>query len=226
MSLIIKICGVSSEDALDAAIAAGADMVGLNFFPPSPRAVTPARAAALARRAAGRIQTVALAVDMDDAGFADILAAFKPDWLQLHGSESVGRVADVRARFGVPTMKAIGVRNAGDLAGAAAYRDVADRLVLDAKPPEGAALPGGNGATFDWRLIEAFVPGLPYLLSGGLTADNVGEAVRITRAPGVDVSSGVETAPGRKDPALIAAFIAAARAAEAAAPRQKEGIVS
>jgi phosphoribosylanthranilate isomerase len=224
MSLIIKICGISSEAALDAAIAAGADMVGLNFFPPSPRAVTPARAAALAARAAGRVQTVALAVDMDDAGFAEILAAFRPDWLQLHGSESAARVADVRARFGVPTMKAIGVRNAGDLAGAIAYRDAADRLVLDAKPPEGAALPGGNGATFDWRLIEAFVPGLPYLLSGGLTADNVGEAVRITRAPGVDVSSGVETAPGRKDPALIAAFVAAARAAEAAVPRQPQGI--
>jgi len=213
MSLIVKICGLSTEETVDAALAAGADMVGFVFFSRSPRFVPVERAATLAARARGRAEVVALAVDMDDAGFAEIVRAVEPDWLQLHGSETAERVAAVREAFGRPVMKAVGIREAADLAAADAYAAVADRLLLDAKPPKGADRPGGHGRPFDWTILKGFAPAVPWLLSGGLGPDNVGTALGIAAAPGVDVSSGVETAPGIKDPALIRAFIAATRAA-------------
>jgi phosphoribosylanthranilate isomerase len=223
MKLTVKICGLSSEEALDAAIDAGADMVGFVFFPPSPRYLTLDRAAALAGRARGRAEIVALTVDLHDKGFAEIVESVRPDWLQLHGNEGPERVAAVKKRFARRVMKAIGIREASDLAAAARYRVVADRLLLDAKPAKGAVLPGGNGAPFDWTILGGFEPGLPWLLSGGLDAGNVGLALRVTGAAGVDVSSGVEKTPGKKDPALIRAFIAAARRAGV---RQPEGTLS
>jgi phosphoribosylanthranilate isomerase len=225
MDLIVKICGLSTEETLDAALDAGADMVGFVFFPPSPRFVGVDRAAALARRAQGQAEVVALTVDMDDAGLGEIVERVAPDWLQLHGRETPERVAAVKKRFGRKVMKAVGVRDASDLVTVGTYRTVADRLLLDAKPPEDAVLPGGNGAPFDWRLLKGFDAGLAYLLSGGLDPGNVVEALRVTRAPGVDVSSGVETSPGVKDPDLIRAFIAAARRTHVSAMR-REGVLS
>ncbi len=216
MSLIVKICGLSNEETLDAALAAGADMVGFNFFPKSPRFVTPARAAQLASQVAGRAEIVAVTVDMDDAGIAEIVEAVPTDWLQLHGKETPERVADVSKRFGRPVMKAVAIASAADLALVEAYVTVADRLLLDARPPTGAVLPGGNGAPFDWTLLAGFDPDIPWMLSGGLRPGNVTEAVAMTGAPGVDVSSGVESAPGRKAADLIRAFIANARGAGAA----------
>jgi len=209
--VIVKICGLSTEETLDAALAAGADMVGFVFFAKSPRAVSAGQAASLAARARGRAEIVALTVDMDDEALAGIVATVQPDWLQLHGSESASRVAEVRARFGIPVLKAIGIREKADLAGLSAYADVADRLLLDAKPPRGAVLPGGNGVPFDWRLLDALDPGLSYMLSGGLDAGNVATALALTRPSGIDTSSGVESAPGKKDPERIRAFIAAIR---------------
>jgi phosphoribosylanthranilate isomerase len=213
MSLIVKICGLSTLETVDAALEAGADMVGLVFFPPSPRFVTPDVAAPLAARARGRAAVTVLTVDMDEAGIGGIVAAVRPDWLQLHGHEPPSQVAALKRRFGLPVMKAIGVREPADLAAVGAYRGVADRILLDAKPPKGATRPGGNAVTFDWTVLDGFDPGLPWMLSGGLDPGNVGEAIARTRPPGVDVSSGVETAPGRKDAGLIAAFVAAARGA-------------
>lgn len=224
MSLTVKICGLSTEETLDAALDAGADMIGLVFFPKSPRFLQPARAAVLASRARGRAEVVALVVDMDDAGLATVAETVRPDWIQMHGRETPERVAAIGKRHGVKTMKAIHVSDAADLAAADAYRGVADRLLLDAKPPKGAVLPGGNGAAFDWTILRGFAPGLPWMLSGGLDAANVGTALSVSRAPGVDVSSGVETAPGKKDPALIRTFILAARAAAPA--RSQERIAS
>lgn len=211
MDLIIKICGLSSEETLEAALDAKADMIGLVFFPPSPRSVTPARAASLAAQARGRAEITALTVDMDEMGIAEIVDLVKPDWLQFHGAESPETVAATKQRFGRRVMKAIGVRNTADLDVAEHYAGIADRLLLDAKPPKGSAVPGGHGKPFNWNILEGFEPELPIMLSGGLHAGNVGEALRITRAGGVDVSSGIETAPGRKDPDLIRDFIAAAR---------------
>jgi phosphoribosylanthranilate isomerase len=213
MGLIVKTCGLSTPETVDAAIAAGADMIGFVFFPKSPRYIDLARAADLAARARGRTEITALAVDMDDAGLAAIMDEVKPDWLQLHGSESVERVAEVRQRFPARVMKVVGIREAADVATALGYRDVADRLLLDAKPPKGATRPGGNAVTFDWRLLKGFEPGIPWMLSGGLDPGNVAEAICMTHAPGVDASSGLETAPGVKSPDLIRAFIAAARRA-------------
>ena len=213
MSLIVKICGLSTPETIDAALDAGADMIGLVFFPPSPRFVVPAAAAPLAERARGRAAVTVLTVDMDEAGLAEIVAAVRPDWLQLHGGEPPDQVAALKRRFGLPAMKAIGIREPADLAQADTYRGFADRLLLDAKPPKGATRPGGNAVAFDWTILEGFDPGMPWMLSGGLDPDNVAEAVRIARPPGLDVSSGVESAPGIKDPARIAAFVAAARAA-------------
>jgi len=213
MDLIVKICGLSTEATLDAALAAGADMVGFVFFPKSPRFVSVANAVALADRARGRAEIVALIVDMDDGAIDDLIDAVKPDWLQMHGVESVDTVAGVREAFGVKIMKALPMATRGDLDRVARYAEVADRLLLDAKPPKDATRPGGNARTFDWHILEGFRSKVPYLLSGGLTPMNVAEALAVTGAPGVDVSSGVETAPGKKDPALIRAFVANARAA-------------
>ncbi len=213
MSLIVKICGLSTPEALDAALDAGADMVGFVFFEPSPRHVTFEKARALGKRAGGRAQKVALTVDADDALLDAIVDALQPDLLQLHGKELPARVAAVRKRFDLQAMKAIAVATRSDLAAAATYAADADRLLFDACAPREATRPGGLGQSFDWRLLENLAPGLPFMLSGGLGAGNVAEALRITRAPGVDVSSGVERAPGEKDPDKIRAFVRAAREA-------------
>ena len=220
MSLIVKICGLSTEETLDAALDAGADMIGLNFFPPSPRFVSLDIGRRLADRARGRAEIVALSVDMDDAGLDEIVDSLRPDWLQLHGKDSPERTAAVRARFPAKVMKVIHVAVAADLTRAADYAEAADRVLLDATPPKGATRPGGLGKPFDWTILAGFSPPKPYLLSGGLTPGNVAEALRISRAPGVDVSSGVETAPGKKSPDLIRAFIAAARIAAVAVPER------
>lgn len=211
MSLIVKICGLSTPAALDVALDAGADMVGFVFFPPSPRNVSLATARALGARMRGRARKVALSVDADDALLDAVVKALAPDMLQLHGKETPERVGALKKRFGLPVMKAIAVEGKGDLAAAAAYIGVADRLLFDARAPRDATRPGGLGKPFDWTLIRGAVPGVPVMLSGGLDAGNVGEALRITRAPAVDVSSGVERAPGEKDPDKIRAFVRAAR---------------
>jgi phosphoribosylanthranilate isomerase len=228
MNLTVKICGLSSEEPLDAAIDAGADMIGLVAFPPSSRFVTLSAAARLAERARGRVEIVLLTVDMAEEDVADLVAAVKPDWLQFHGSESPEAVATAKRRFGRKVMKAVGVSTVTDLKSARTYAAVADRLLLDAKTPPGAMLPGGRGEVFDWQILEGFSPDLPFMLSGGLRAGNVGRALATARAAtGVDVSSGVETAPGCKDPDLIRAFVRAARSAADSYPRRvTEGVTS
>jgi phosphoribosylanthranilate isomerase len=215
MSLIVKICGLSTAEALDAALDAGADMVGFVFFAPSPRHLAFDTARALARRVRGRARKVALTVDADDAFIDAVVDALRPDVLQLHGNEPPARLAVHKKRLGLPLMKAIPIEVKSDLAAAAAYRAVADRLLFDARPPREATRPGGLGKTFDWHLLDDLDRGMPLMLSGGLDAGNVGEALRITRAPAVDVSSGVERAPGEKDLDKIRAFVRAAREAAA-----------
>jgi phosphoribosylanthranilate isomerase len=214
MSLIVKICGLSTPETLDVALQAGADMVGFVFFPASPRHVSLETARELGRQAKGRALKVALTVDADDATLANIVETLRPDMLQLHGGESVARLRDIKQNFGLPVMKAIPVASSADLAGLAGYAAVADRILFDARAPKGATRPGGLGAVFDWHLLENLDLKLPFMVSGGLNAGNVADAVRITRAGGVDVSSSVERAPGVKDPELIQAFIRAARATE------------
>jgi phosphoribosylanthranilate isomerase len=213
MSLTVKICGLSTSEALDVALDAGADMVGFVFFPPSPRNLSFKAAAALESRVRGMAKKVALTVDADDTLLSYVVDALGPDILQLHGNESPLRVSAIKARFKLPVMKAIAVETKADLAAIARYAAVADHLLFDARAPREATRPGGLGKAFDWRLLENLHPGVPFMLSGGLNAGNVGEALRITRAPGVDVSSGVERAPGEKDPDKIRAFVRAARGA-------------
>ena len=213
MSLLIKICGLSTPDTLEAALDAGADMVGFVFFPPSPRHLSLDRAMALGAQAQGRATKVALSVDAADAVLDAAVEAARPDMLQLHGKETPERVRDLKRRYGLPVMKAIHVSSAGDLAAVADYEGAADRLIFDARPPAGAILPGGNGAAFDWRILERVETRLPWMLSGGINPENVRDAIARTRAPGVDVSSGVESAPGVKDAGLIRAFIERARTA-------------
>lgn len=213
MALTVKICGLTDPAALDAALAAGADMVGFVFFPPSPRHLGLAEAQALGARAAGRAKKVALTVDATDAELADAVAALAPDLLQFHGRETPERLAAVKARFGLPVIKAFPVETEADLAAIRPYAGIADMLLLDARAPKEATRPGGLGRSFDWTLLTGFRPPQPWLLSGGLTPQNVATALAVTGAPGVDVSSGVEAAPGRKDPALIESFIRHARGA-------------
>ena len=215
MSLIVKICGLSTTEALDVALDAGADMVGFVFFPPSPRNISFKTAATLESRVRGQAQKVALTVDADDTLLSYIVDALGPDILQLHGNEQPLRVAAIKAQFKLPVMKAIAVESKADLAAIARYAAVADRLLFDARAPREATRPGGLGKPFDWQLLENLDPGVPFMLSGGLDAGNVGEALRVTRASAVDVSSGVERAPGVKDPDKIRAFIRAARDAAA-----------
>ena len=211
----IKICGIASEAAVDAVNAIGAAMVGFNFVHRSVRCVTPARARELAERLAPSIRPVALVVDADDAALAEIVAEAAPAMLQLHGAETPARVAHVRSRFGLPVIKALPVADAADIDRAAAYEGVADWLLFDAKPPKSrpGALSGGNGLAFDWHLIAGRAPATAWMLSGGLTPENVAAAIAVTGARAVDVASGVERAPGDKDPRLIEAFAAAVRAA-------------
>jgi phosphoribosylanthranilate isomerase len=211
MSIATKICGLSTAEGVAAAARHGARFVGFVFYPPSRRHVTPELAAALCAILPAGITRAGLFVDADDATFAEVLAKAPLDLLQLHGSESPERVAAVRRRFGKPVMKAIAIAAAADLAVAESFYGSADRLLFDAKPPKGAAAPGGNGLVFDWELLGSRRWPLPWMLSGGLNAANLGAAVRLTHATEVDVSSGVESAPGVKDPDRIAAFLARAR---------------
>jgi phosphoribosylanthranilate isomerase len=213
MPPIVKICGLSTASALEAALAAGADMVGFVFFEKSPRHVSLDQALELGRRARGQAKIVALTVDAGDEALARFVGALAPDLLQLHGRESPARVAAIAETYRVATMKAIGVAAAADLAASKDYAAVADMILYDAKAPKDARLPGGNGVPFDWRLLGDIADRPPYLLSGGLDAMNVAEAIALSGARGVDVSSGVESAPGVKDNAKIAAFVARARAA-------------
>jgi phosphoribosylanthranilate isomerase len=214
MSLIVKICGLSTPETLGVALAAGADMVGFVFFPPSPRHVGLAAATTLGKQAKGRALKVALSVDADDALLENSIEALRPDLLQLHGHETVARLRDIKQKFGLPVMKAVPVETAADLAPLQGYAAVADRILFDARAPKEATRPGGLGAAFDWHLLENLDIRIPFMVSGGLHAGNVAEAIRVTRAGGVDVSSGVESSPGRKDPDMIRAFIRAARASE------------
>jgi phosphoribosylanthranilate isomerase len=214
MSLMIKICGLSTRETLDVALQAGADMAGFVFFPASPRHIGLNTARDLGRQARGRALKVALTVDADDATLANIVEALQPDILQLHGKETVARLRDIKQIFGLPVMKAIAVETPADLAALPGYAAVADRILFDARAPKEATRPGGLGAVFDWHLLENLDLKRPFMVSGGLDAGNVAEAVRVSRAGGVDVSSGVEGAPGVKDPEMIRAFIRAARATE------------
>lgn len=211
--IAVKICGLTSPQAVADAVGAGARYVGFVFFPRSPRHVSLADAALLARAVPLGVAKVALTVDADD-DFLDLLLESVPiDMLQLHGHETPERVRAVKDRYGLPVMKAVGVADAADLTDLDRYMAVADQILLDAKPPKEAELPGGNGLSFDWRLIEGHDWPKPWMLAGGLTPENVAEAVRLTGARQVDVSSGVERAPGVKDPARVAAFIQAAQSA-------------
>lgn len=211
----VKICGLNTPESLAAALEARADLVGLVFFPPSPRNVAIELGAELADYARGFAAIVALTVDADDGLFERIVREVNPDMLQLHGSESPERVAAIRQRWGKPVMKAIKVASADDAALALAYLDTADLVLFDARPPTGADRPGGHGNVFDWHLLDDVRGRVPFMLSGGLTPDNVADAIRATGATVVDVSSGVESAPGIKSPGLIRAFIRAAHATHA-----------
>jgi phosphoribosylanthranilate isomerase len=217
MTTLVKICGLSTPETLDVALDAGADMVGFVFFPPSPRNISFEQARALGVRVKGRARKVALTVDADDALFEKIIEALKPDMLQLHGHETPQRVAAIRESFGLPVMKVLPIETRADLAAIAPYTKVADRLLFDARPPRDATRPGGLGKPFDWHLLEDLKLSIPFMLSGGLHAGNVAEALAITKAGGVDVSSGVESAPGVKDPDKIRGFIRAARSAKVTA---------
>ncbi len=207
----VKICGLRSAADVAAVAEAGAAYMGLVFFPKSPRHLSLPEARILALAAPVGLAKVALVVDADDAALDALIAAVPLDMLQLHGHEPPARVAELRARYGLPVMKAVGVADEGDLAGLQEYSLAADQILLDAKPPKGAALPGGNGLIFDWRLLAQRRWLRPWMLAGGLTAANVAEAIRLTNARQVDVSSGVETAPGVKNAGLIAQFVTAAR---------------
>ena len=218
MTFAVKICGLSTPQTLDAALDAGADLVGFVFHPKSPRNVARDLAASLVGRTARRARTVPLIVDMTPEEVRALCIAVRPDLLQLHGRETPADVAAMRAATGLPVIKAVGVANAQDLAAITPYRAVADHILIDAKPPKDAAYPGGHGRPFDWSILATLDPGLAFMLSGGLTPDNVAEAIAGCRRlgcnlAGVDVSSGVESAPGVKDVARIGAFVAAARSA-------------
>lgn len=211
--LIIKICGIRTSEILETAIEAGADMVGFMHFTRSPRHVDLEGLQTLISEARGRIETCVVLVNPDNSCVMEV-AALSPDWIQLHGPETPHRVEAIRDEAGIAIMKAIPIGSAEDVAGVAAFADVADRLLLDAKAPKGAERPGGLGVTFDWTLLKALDPSLPFMLSGGLAPDNVGEAIKAVHPMGVDASSGMETAPGVKDAKLVRAFIEKARKAD------------
>ncbi len=206
----VKICGLTEPAGLDAAVRSGAAYVGFNFYPKSPRYILPAVARDLALSVPPGVAKVALVVDAEDALLADLTEMVPLDILQLHGTETPERVAEIRKTFGLPVMKVVGVASAEDVAGVDRHQDVADQILVDAKPPRNATLPGGNGLTFDWSLLDGYEWRRPWMLAGGLTPDNVAEAIRRTGARQVDVASGVEIEPGRKDPDLIRAFLRAA----------------
>lgn len=219
MSLDIKICGLRTDEAVAAALDGGASHIGFIFFPKSPRNIDPVDAGRLRQAAKGRAKAVAVTVDADDVTLDGIVAAMQPDMLQLHGDESVARVAEIKARYGLPVMKVFALRERGDLDRITPYIGIADRFLFDAKPPKGSELPGGNGVSFDWKVLSALDASIDYMLSGGLNAGNIAEALQATNAQGIDISSGVESAPGVKDVSLIRDFfrtVGAARSADAA----------
>jgi len=213
MALDIKICGLKTDEAMAAALAGGASHVGFIFFAKSPRYVEPAQAGRLRQAAIGKAKAVAVTVDADDAFLDEIVDKMHPDMLQLHGAETPARVAEVKARYGLPVVKVFSVSEAADLDRTKPFIGIADRFMFDAKPPKGSQLPGGNGVAFDWRILAGLDAGLDYMLSGGLNAANIGDALRSANPPAIDISSGVESAPGVKDPALIEQFFRAVRAA-------------
>ncbi|TPJ83174.1 MULTISPECIES: phosphoribosylanthranilate isomerase [unclassified Mesorhizobium] len=213
MTLDIKICGLKTDAAMAAALAGGASHVGFIFFAKSPRYVEPAEAGRLRQAARGKALAAAVSVDADDAFLDEIVAKMQPDMLQLHGSETPERVTEIKARYGLPVMKALPISEAADIDRIKPFIGIADRFLLDSKPPKGSQLPGGNGVAFDWRILAGLDAGLEYMLSGGLNAANIGDALRQANPPGIDVSSGVESAPGVKEPALIEQFFRAVRAA-------------
>ena len=216
MNTEVKICGLRSEAALDAALGAGADYVGFVFYGRSPRNISPDEARVLANRARGKAKVVVLLVDPDDTLLAEVIEAVSPDIVQLHGAETPARVAEIAQRFGLPVMKAVPVAGARDVQAALTYVGSADRILFDAKAPEddAGALPGGNGVAFDWQALAGLEGRIDYMLAGGLDPGNVAEAIRSTGARAVDVSSGVESRPGEKDPDLIRRFIHAAKTAK------------
>jgi len=218
MPVLIKICGLTTPVALDAALDAGADLVGFVFFPPSPRHIGFEAVRVLGERVQGRARKVAVAVDANDELLKKCVAALKPDLLQLHGKEPPERVAVIRSRFRLPVMKALPISERADLSSIQLYAKVADMLMFDARAPRAASRPGGLGQAFDWRLLENLAVPVPFVLSGGLDAGNVAEALRIARPDGLDVSSGVEHAPGEKDADMIRTFIRTAREADAKLP--------
>jgi phosphoribosylanthranilate isomerase len=219
MPLLVKICGLRSPETLDVALEAGADLVGFVFFAPSPRNLGYAAARKLGEQVKGRAGKVALTVNASDDMLAEIIDALRPDMLQLHGTETPDRVVTVRTRFGLPVMKALPIEDRTSLSPIRLYDKVADRIIFDARPPREATRPGGLGKPFDWRLLQDIDPSIPFMLSGGLDIGNIADALAITRAPAVDVSSGVERSPGHKDPDKIRAFVRAARAADASLNR-------
>lgn len=214
MALDIKICGLKTPETIAAALDGGASHIGFIFFAKSPRYLAPELAGDLRLAARGQADAVAVTVDADNAFLDEIVLAMSPDMLQLHGRETPERVAAIRARYSLPVMKAFSISEPGDLDRIAAYRDAADRFLLDAKPPKGSELPGGNGVTFDWRILTALDADIDYMLSGGLNAANIGEALRLANPPGIDISSGVESAPGVKDVGLIRDFFGAVQEAQ------------
>ncbi|TGT83988.1 MULTISPECIES: phosphoribosylanthranilate isomerase [unclassified Mesorhizobium] len=213
MALDIKICGLKTDQAMAAALAGGASHVGFIFFAKSPRYVEPAEAGRLRQAARGKAVAVAVTVDANDAFLDEIVEKMQPDILQLHGSETPERVAELKALHGLPVMKALPLGDAADLERIKPFVGIADRFLFDAKPPKGSELPGGNGVAFDWRILAGLDARIDYMLSGGLNAANIGDALRLANPPGIDISSGVESAPGVKDPALIEQFFRAVRAA-------------
>jgi phosphoribosylanthranilate isomerase len=214
MSVQVKICGINSAASADAALRAGADFIGLVFHANSPRNVKPEQAASLAAQIRGRARIVVLLSDADNAALDRAIAAVRPDFLQLHGRESVERAGSIKARTGIAIIKAISVAGAQDISAASAYEKVADMMMFDAKAPANATREGGNGVAFDWQLLSGRSFARPWFLAGGLNAGNVARAISISGARGVDVSSGVEIAPGVKSPEMIASFVSAARASQ------------
>jgi phosphoribosylanthranilate isomerase len=214
MAVLVKICGINSVEAADAVIRARADFVGLNFHPKSPRAVLPEQAQSLAARMRGRSKIVALLVDPSDEMLAGVLTVTRPDYVQLHGAETPARVAAIRSRFGVPVIKVLPIAEPSDFANLAAYEESADMMLFDARPPAGADRTGGHGTAFDWQILRGRKYARPWMLAGGLNAENVARAIAVSEAPGVDTASGIESAPGIKDAEKIAAFVTAARNAQ------------
>jgi phosphoribosylanthranilate isomerase len=219
MGIQVKICGINSVESADAAVRAGADFVGLVFHPASPRNLTRGQAQGLAERMHGRVRLVALMTDANDEEIGAVVKSVRPDFLQFHGNETPERVGATRSQFGIPIIKALAIADSDDFARAASYEAAADMLLFDARAPVSAARPGGHGAAFDWQLLRGRKFSRPWLLAGGLNVDNVARAIRSCEAPGVDVSSGVETAPGVKSAEMISDFVAAARSANYAETR-------